>query len=118
MRNELDWVAPDACTLPTAEQPLRVAEFDALFAETLVRAERLTPTHARLDLSGPAGTAARALDLTARETACCSFFDFSVAGTDGDVSVDVRVPELRADVLAGLVDRAETTVPLEVDLEE
>ncbi|MEV6153769.1 hypothetical protein AB0L53_25835 [Nonomuraea sp. NPDC052129] len=28
------WV-PSECTLPTAEQPLRVAEFDALFAEVV-----------------------------------------------------------------------------------
>lgn len=109
MSNEPDWIAPEACTLPTAEQPLRVAEFDALFAETLVRAERVSPTHARLDLSGPAGTADRVRDLAERETACCSFFDFTVADTDSGVSVDIRVPDPRADVLAGLVDRAEAT---------
>ncbi|MBB6551859.1 hypothetical protein [Nonomuraea rubra] len=28
----MTWVGPSACTLPTVEQPLRVAEFDALFA--------------------------------------------------------------------------------------
>ncbi|MEU9473975.1 hypothetical protein AB0D78_47270 [Streptomyces avermitilis] len=28
------WI-PASCTLPTTEQPLRVAEFDALFAERL-----------------------------------------------------------------------------------
>jgi hypothetical protein len=33
-----DWT-PDACTLPTADRPLRVAEFDELFA-FVVRAER------------------------------------------------------------------------------
>jgi hypothetical protein len=32
----MTWV-PDACTLPTEEVPLRVAEFDALFASTLRR---------------------------------------------------------------------------------
>jgi hypothetical protein len=29
------WIAVDACTLPTDEQPLRLAEFDELFATTL-----------------------------------------------------------------------------------
>ncbi|MFD6394998.1 hypothetical protein [Nocardia sp. NPDC060259] len=29
-----DWV-PDACTLPTVEQPIRVAEFDRFFAESV-----------------------------------------------------------------------------------
>ena len=33
----LPWVAPDACTLPTAERPLRVAEFDDLFANAAAR---------------------------------------------------------------------------------
>jgi hypothetical protein len=31
-----DW-APDACTLPTAERPLRVAEFDDLFTFVVPR---------------------------------------------------------------------------------
>lgn len=47
---DLDWV-PAACTLPTPEQPLRVAEFDALFAASSRRVERLTPTHLRLTLT-------------------------------------------------------------------
>ena len=29
-------ITTDACTLPTAERPMRVAEFDALFAEAVV----------------------------------------------------------------------------------
>ena len=29
------WVAVDACTLPTGEQPLRVTEFDQLFAASV-----------------------------------------------------------------------------------
>jgi len=33
----MSWVAVDACTLPTEEQPLRVAEFDALLAGALRR---------------------------------------------------------------------------------
>ncbi|MFI5877126.1 hypothetical protein ACIBAH_32705 [Streptomyces sp. NPDC051445] len=33
------WV-PQSCTLPTTEQPLRVAEFDTLFAERLADASR------------------------------------------------------------------------------
>ncbi|HEX4811142.1 MAG TPA: hypothetical protein VFV66_00105 [Nonomuraea sp.] len=32
---DLGW-APSACTLPTAEQPPRVAEFDALFADVAI----------------------------------------------------------------------------------
>jgi hypothetical protein len=28
----MSFTVPDACALPTAEQPLRLAEFDTLFA--------------------------------------------------------------------------------------
>ena len=35
--------APDACTLPTAERPLRIAEFDDLFADRRLSVDRLDP---------------------------------------------------------------------------
>ncbi|NMO51778.1 hypothetical protein HH310_11305 [Actinoplanes sp. TBRC 11911] len=35
------FVVPDACTLPTAERPLRLAEFDSLFASTDLRQHAL-----------------------------------------------------------------------------
>ena len=38
---------PAACTLPTAEQPLRVAEFTDLFAALLSGVERTSPTSDR-----------------------------------------------------------------------
>lgn len=53
----LDWV-PEACTLPTAQQPLRRAEFDELFASAVDNTERLSPQHLRLTLTragNPAG---------------------------------------------------------------
>ncbi len=47
MTTESGWV-PDACTLPTVDQPLRVAEFDDLFARaakrTIVSAESIVST--------------------------------------------------------------------------
>ena len=46
------WVPADACTLPTAEQPLRVAEFDGLFATALRGMERGEPGWLRLNLTG------------------------------------------------------------------
>ncbi len=100
--------APPACTLPTAELPVRVAEFDALFATALCHVEVLGPAHARMRLSGPAGLAATVRDLVARETACCSFFAFTVepAPDGAALTVDVRVPPGHADVLAALVRRA------------
>jgi len=46
------WVPVDACTLPTREQPLRLAEFDELFASTLRAVSAPTRTAARF-LSPP-----------------------------------------------------------------
>jgi hypothetical protein len=101
---------PDACTLPTAERPLRLAEFDALFATAVRAVEPVGPTHARMRLTGPAGLAATVRDLTARETECCSFFTFTITpepAAEGEaLTLDVCVPVAYAEVLASLIGRA------------
>ena len=102
-----DW-APDSCTLPTAEQPLRRAEFYALFAASLRTVERFSARHARLVLTGDETLAARVQRLADAETACCSFFTFTLSPQPPDrVALDVEVPPTRSDVLAALVGRAE-----------
>lgn len=104
------WVAADACTLPTAEQPVRVAEFESLFAEALTSTERVSPTRPRFALTGSDNTAARAQDLATRETECCSYFAFTITPTGPDSAVmDVTVPDTRAD-MAALVNIAETAI--------
>lgn len=101
------WVPVDACTLPTVEQPVRVAEFDTLFAESLTDVEQLSPTSARFGLYGSALLAAHAQDLADRETGCCSFFDFTVTPTGADTVVMViTVPNEGREVLGALVQRA------------
>jgi hypothetical protein len=101
---------PEACTLPTVDQPLRLAEFDELFATAVRRVETLSPTHARMRLAGPAGLTAQVRDLTARETECCSFFIFTITpepAVDGDaMALDIEVPATQADVLSVLAQRA------------
>jgi len=97
---------PDACTLPTAERPLRLAEFDALFAAAVGGVERISDRHARLRLVGPPGLAATVRDLTARESRCCSFFTFTVTPTGDAVILDVEVPEEQAAVLTSFAARA------------
>ena len=87
---------PDACTLPTAEVPLRVAEFEVLFGRSLRGVERRSPE--RLRLTFAQGSAAEVRELTARESECCAFFRFEL---DGDV-LDVGVPATRVPVLDGL----------------
>lgn len=98
----------DACTLPSAERPLRVAEWDALLSSSLRHQDRPAPTRLRWVLDADAEEAAR--DLAVRETACCSFFDFTVgrtpSGPDRRLVVDVEVPPARTDVLDALAARA------------
>jgi hypothetical protein len=102
-----DW-APQACTLPTAERPLRVAEFDELFAAAVREVDRRGPTELRLTLADAPGRAELVRDLTARETACCSFFTFRL--TTGDpLRLDVSVPPAHRDVLDALARRAART---------
>ena len=95
--------APEACTLPTADQPLRVAELEALFATAVRHVDRLGDRRARLHLAGPAGLEATVRDLVARETECCSFFAFTISGTADAVTLDVEVPATQVGVLEGLL---------------
>lgn len=102
-----DGCVPDACTLPTAERPLRLAEFDRFFAEAVRSTERVSAQHLRLQLDGRAQVEEAARDLTARESSCCSFFafDFSRSGPDS-LTLDVRVPSGHIGVLDALTARA------------
>jgi hypothetical protein len=101
------WV-PEACTLPTVDQPLRLAEFDDLFATALRDQRRLSPTVLRWRLDPAAEPVAR--DLTARESSCCSFFTFTfAAASEGEheaVNLDVQVPAAQIAVLDALAGRA------------
>jgi hypothetical protein len=90
-----DW-APDACTLPTAERPLRVAEFDDLFT-FVVRSERREPQ--RLDLVLRRIVEAPARDLARRESECCSFFTFEFESLGDDLVMRIGVPPEHVEVL-------------------
>ncbi|MEV4125258.1 hypothetical protein [Nocardia sp. NPDC049707] len=107
MRENLLWV-PDACTLPTAEQPLRVAEFTDLFAAALRRVERIAPTRVRLIFATTHEGEAR--ELAARESSCCGFFNFSftTAGPDA-MAMDIEVPAGRITTLDALANHATAT---------
>ena len=96
-----DW-APDACALPTAKRPLRVAEFDQLFAHVLT-IQRPEPT--RLDLVLPRDAEATARDLAARESECCSFFTFEFEAAGDDVVMHVGVPPQQVEVLDAIEAR-------------
>ncbi len=101
----LGWV-PQACTLPTVEQPLRIAAFDRLFADVVVGTERTAPTRLHLELRPEPQVAGRAAELAAAETGCCSFFTFTLTVAGGSLGLDIDVPGPYVAVLDALTARA------------
>ncbi|MFI8593574.1 hypothetical protein ACIGCK_03990 [Microbacterium sp. NPDC078428] len=101
---ELIEQAPEACTLPTVDRPLRVSEFAELFATATETVIRSSPTRAVVTL--PLESLATARDLAARETACCSFFTFTTAPLEDSIVMTIDVPEQYADVLSALTSLA------------
>ncbi|GAA0452595.1 hypothetical protein Aca07nite_67410 [Actinoplanes capillaceus] len=106
--HEQAWV-PEACTLPTVERPLRLAEFDQLFATALRRQQRLSPTKLRWNLDPVCEVTVR--DLTVRESTCCSFFTFVFEPSDTALHLDVEVPHAHVEVLDALQRRAAERMP-------
>jgi hypothetical protein len=105
----LGWAEVAACTLPAGERPLRLAQFDDLFARSLRAVGRTGDSQARLVLAGDADLAEQTQRLADAEAACCSFFTFTVTpGAAGQVVLDIEVPAAYSDVLGGLVSRAES----------
>lgn len=98
--------APQACTLPTREQPLRVTEFDRLFARAVRGIHRPEPGRLRLELEPTAPIAARTADLVVRETGCCSFFTFALTATHGRLWLEVSVTAEHLEVLDAFAARA------------
>src|SRR4051794_21493202 len=96
-----DLMNTDACTLPTSERPLRLAEFDALFA-TAARSVSRADNGVRIHLVGSNGLREQVRDLAERETACCSFFTFAIEGREDDLVLDISVPVERRDILDAL----------------
>ncbi|MFD8474883.1 hypothetical protein ACFV2E_22955 [Streptomyces globisporus] len=101
---DLDWV-PQSCTLPTEERPLRVAEWDELFAERLTSMSRPGPLRLHLDLAGGPGIEERVRNLAEREGGCCSFFTFTVTPGGNLIGLDIAVDEQHAAVLEALAAR-------------
>ncbi|GGQ08409.1 hypothetical protein BKA00_007510 [Actinomadura coerulea] len=101
-----DGWAPEACALPTAERPLRVAEFDALFAEEVTAVRPAGTGRVRMELRPEPRAAARAAELAARETGCCSFFTFTLVATGGALALEISAGDRRTAVLDALAARA------------
>jgi hypothetical protein len=102
--SDLAWV-PQSCTLPTEERPLRVAEWDALFAERLTSLSRPEPLRLRLGLAGGDGVEDRIRDLVQRESGCCSFFTFTTTSGQDLIRLDISVDQAHESVLDTLAAR-------------
>ena len=104
--------ASELCSLPSADRPLRLAEFDRLFAKSVRRSVRRTPT--RLDLVMAPAAEATARDLAAREAQCCSFFDFEFVSSGEDLLMQIGVPRTYTDILDALHERVKAVAMREL----
>lgn len=93
---------PSACTLPTAERPIRLKEFGELLASSSRRGERLSATSLTLYLAGEAGLEQSVRELAARESDCCSFFAFEISADQADVIMTITVPPQHSGILDSL----------------
>lgn len=83
---------------------MRLAEFDTLFRTGVHRAIRTRRTYLELVISPESEASAR--DLAARETSCCSFFQFAFEpDAEGDWVMAIGVPDEHVDVLDALQAR-------------
>jgi len=96
---------PTTCTLPSADQPLRLAEFDALFTTAVRSVHRRGRTELMLTLTAAPGRVEVVRDLIRRETECCSFFECRLE-EDDPLQLHVTVPATYVDVLDALATRA------------
>ncbi|GAA1607298.1 hypothetical protein GCM10009804_74070 [Kribbella hippodromi] len=101
--------APAACTLPTVERPVRVAEFEQFFADNLRAVRRVDAQ--TLDLTLSLSASEQAKDLTDRESECCSFFTFTLTKSAKDLQLRITVPPAHTSVLDGLTQGISTTLP-------
>jgi hypothetical protein len=105
MRPEPDWCAPEACSLPLADQPARMAEWDTLFIEAV---REVSPTGGGVRFVVDRGVAipAAVADLADRESQCCSFLEFTLVVGDGTLSLGVTSDAGHAEVVDALGERA------------
>ncbi len=99
---------PSACTLPTVEQPIRVAEFDQFFTTSARTTAR--PDPARLEVIVDPAAESVARELAGRESSCCSFFTFDFTSTTEGLAMSVGVPPAYIEVLDAFAARARAAI--------
>ena len=96
---------PIACTMHPNEYAGRLEDFrQGVFAH-LVGMELPEPTRLRLLLAGDADPEA-VRELLVREQGCCAFFRFTLTVDAGGTALEVRAPELAADMITDLFGSA------------
>lgn len=96
-----------SCTLAGPAFRIREEEFRRLFARSLEKVGELDARTAHLLLDAQCEAELR--ELLARETECCSFFEFEVEPTRDGVRLTVRVPagsEAALTFLLGLIQES------------
>ena len=99
--------APAACTLPLADRPDRLEEWESLFRRHVLDVHRPSSTQTDLELGPDPAAAGEAADLAMREAGCCSFFDFTLHAAGNRLRLVIGVRQRYAGVLAALSDRAD-----------
>ncbi len=89
---------------------MRLAEFDRLFSESVVRWTRVSARTLDLVLAAAAEPAAR--DLAYREARCCAFFTFEFGTTGSDVVMGISVPPTKTEVLDALAARVSAAIAM------
>jgi hypothetical protein len=90
---------PIVCTLTPGDAYDRVSEWRDFLAGSVLSAAVVGDTELRLALDPLPESLLCAVDLSQRETACCSFFDFSLAISDSSCTLVIRVPPDAAPIL-------------------
>lgn len=97
-------VQPIACTLEAAEVDARMDDWQALLRLAIDRSP--VDGGVSLSFSPDPEVAALAGRLSVAEQACCSFFDFTVRASGGELHLDVRGPEQAQEVISAMFDVA------------
>jgi hypothetical protein len=90
---------PIACGLTPSEARAQLGEWRALWAESVIRADRVSPTQLSLRLADDLGRLEPTIRLAQREKECCPFFDFTFRIDPETMALDISVPEEAVGIL-------------------
>lgn len=97
-----------ACSLDAAAFRARMRAFGSVFAQDLLRAERVGAGTVRWCFADRDGLFSEILDLAAREHACCSFFHFEIRHREGEIWWESQVEGASEEMLEMLFALPET----------